>query len=151
MRVTWLLIAAGAVVFLHARPCVAQISASATIRAKVNAGRRPPPRGPRGATVAESQTATLAVDADGSRALLRTPMEEPILLDVHATNIARVTLLISDPAIGTAAIDCRDEELVLRWPDAPDWPIRLSISRSVRAALPHERRAVAHFTIVAEY
>ena len=173
MRLLWLLLVTGVAIGADVRPCPAQAAASATIKARVRAAPKPrPPRDRKKPKAAQLQTAVLMAGAGASRAQLRSPVGEPITLDVDDTNTTLVSLLVSDPAIGSgsAGIECRwraagvehaqrspptwqpvCEELVVRWPDFPDWPAMFSISSSVRGDPLDAGRFVAHFTVIAEY
>lgn len=168
MRLVWLLVAASAVVGVDAPPGVAQVAATATIKAKVRGARRPPP--PRPVTTAsELQALSLTLGPGSFRAYLLTPTGERITLELEdMTATRRLSLLVSDFGAGIASppIECRIsdvaeqpnqlspalcEELIIRWPDSESWPARLSIGRSVSSDILRAGQFMPRFTIVAEY
>lgn len=172
MRLFWLLAAAIAAAGVDTRVCVAQITAAATIKARVSQAKKPRPA-PRVATLSALQAASLTPGPGSSRAQLLTPAGELISLDIEGTVASTsVSLLVAelDAEAALPPIECRRrlpdaapprelsqpgqvicDELVIRWPDSDTWPARLSIARSISTDRRYLGEPIPHFTIVAEY
>src|SRR5690349_8223522 len=153
MRVVRLLVAMGAVVGLKGRPCAAQATASAAIKANVHPEH--PSKGPKALV---SPSAQLVVLGNGARGQLKIREGETMALALEGVTASRVTVLESNRDGET--IECRApmhadvrmhspqlplacDELLIRWADTSDLPERLSISSRFAEDTAHPGRLVA--------
>lgn len=163
MRLLRLAIAALALVAVYAGASPAQVSAPATIRARVH--RAPPARGRRVVTVTRSGT-------ERARARLADAGAEPIALELERpSGIERVSLIVYQPGMSSGGpfLECGAQggegavrtssalppamcsELVIRWPESRELPSRLLVTSFNHACLLDGRGSRALVTIVAEY